>query len=143
MPRSPADDRDFPSPMNANYPCRIVSLQPSITLTLVELGAADRLVACTKYCVDVCPEITRGGCAIVNDSWTADASQILRNRPDLIIASVPYQEKAVIEILKTGVAFLGFAPHTLQDIYNDVALLGAIVNARDEAAQQIANFQSL
>ncbi|HWG40828.1 MAG TPA: hypothetical protein VN658_09780 [Candidatus Acidoferrales bacterium] len=34
-----------------NVPQRVVSLQPSITVTLRDLGLLDRLVACTKYCV--------------------------------------------------------------------------------------------
>jgi len=43
--------------MTPDYtPRRIVSLQPSATVILRAIGRLDRLVACTKYCLDVCPE---------------------------------------------------------------------------------------
>src|SRR5437868_13545852 len=94
-------------------PQRIVSLQPSATVILAELGKLDRLVACTKYCADVCPEVRQSHKTMVADSWTADRDQIMAAHPDLVIAAVPYQEKAVTEILKSGARFLGLAPKTL------------------------------
>ena len=60
-----------------NAPERVVSLQPSVTVTLRDLGSLDRLVACTKYCVDVCPEVLETGCIVVEDSWSAQAEQIM------------------------------------------------------------------
>jgi len=95
-------------------PLRIVSLQPSATVILENLGALDRLVACTKYCVDLFPAIADGR-VIVDDSWTASAAQIAATQPDLVMAAVPYQEKAVSEILKSGARFLGLAPHSLAE----------------------------
>ena len=38
-------------------PKRVVSLQPSATVILRDLGKLSSLVACTKYCLEVCPEI--------------------------------------------------------------------------------------
>ena len=80
-------------------------------MILAAIGRLDRVVACTKYCADVCPEVRRDGRTIIADSWTAQSQQILAARPDLVIAAVPYQEKAVVEILKAGVRFLGLAPN--------------------------------
>ena len=39
------------------FPQRIVSLQPSASVILSEIGAANRLVACTRYCEEVLPGI--------------------------------------------------------------------------------------
>src|SRR5215475_9601429 len=97
-------------------PQRVASLQPSATAILQSIGKLDRLVACTKYCADVCPEVIQKACAIIADSWIANTNEITAARPDLVIASVPYQEKSVIEILKSGISFLGFAPRNLADI---------------------------
>ncbi len=83
-------------------------------------------MACTKYCVDMCPELRDRGLTIVHDSWTASTGQISAARPDLVIAAVPYQEKAVTEILRTGTRFLGLAPKTLADIYTDIATIAGI-----------------
>src|ERR671927_506463 len=101
-------------------PTRIVSLQPSVTVTIDRLGLLDHVVACTKYCLDVCPTLREMPKTIIADSWTAQSTQILAANPDLVIASVPYQLEAVAEILKAGVPFLGFAPHSMNDVYADI-----------------------
>jgi iron complex transport system substrate-binding protein len=113
--------------MNSSHlPRRIVSLQPSATVILQAVGQLDRLVACTRYCVDVCPEVASGR-TIVDDSWTAHAREIVAARPDLVIAAVPYQEKSLAEILKSGARFLGLAPKTLNDIYTDIVTIAGVV----------------
>jgi iron complex transport system substrate-binding protein len=123
-------------------PQRIVSLQPSATMILAEVGMLDRIVACTKYCIEVCPEVAAGGRAIVADSWTAKSSEILAAKPDLVIASVPYQESAVIEILRSGVPFLGFAPKTLADIYRDISAIAGIMGASERGLRIIEQMQT-
>jgi len=125
----------------SHIPRRIASLQPSATVILGEIGELERVVACTKYCADVVPEILARPRAILADSWTANAERILAVRPDLVIASVPYQEKAVGEILKAGVRFLGFAPKTLDDIYGDIAMIAGVVGAGDRGDEIIAHMQ--
>ena len=104
----------------------MVSLQPSATVILRAIGQLDRVIACTRYCVDVCPEAVTGR-IIVDDSWTADAKEIIAAKPDLVIAAVPYQEKSLAEILKSGARFLGLAPKTLSDIYTDMAAIAAMI----------------
>jgi iron complex transport system substrate-binding protein len=122
-------------------PRRVVSLQPSATVILQSIGKLDRLVACTKYCAEVCPEVLEQGCNIVSDSWTAQAGEIAAAKPDLVIASVPYQEKAVIEILKSGTSFLGFAPRDLHDIYKDIAAIAGIMGVSSNGEAVINKMQ--
>src|SRR5713101_7269067 len=122
-------------------PQRVVCLQPSATVILSAIGRLDRIVACTKYCADVCPEAMNGGRVIVADSWTAQSQQILAAQADLVIAAVPYQDKAVIEILKAGVRFLGLAPRTLADIYTDIATIGGVLGSAERAQSVIADMQ--
>jgi iron complex transport system substrate-binding protein len=122
-------------------PPRVVCLQPSATVILAAIGRLDRVVACTRYCADVCPEVKTGGRSIIADSWTAQSRQILAARPDLVIAAVPYQEKAVVEILKAGVRFLGLSPKTLADIYVDIATIAGAVDASARGQEVIANMQ--
>jgi iron complex transport system substrate-binding protein len=117
-------------------PQRVVSLQPSVTVTLRDLGMLDRLVACTKYCVDVCAEVLKTGCIIVEDSWSAKADQIMAAKPDLVIASVPYQLESVVEIIKSGVPFIGLAPKSLDDIYKDILMIARIVSSADPAVSE-------
>ena len=125
-----------------SFPQRIVSLQPSATVILASLGKLDLLVACTKYCADVCPQLRETPRVIVSDSWTAKSAEILAAHPDLLIAAVPYQEQAVIEILKSGIRFLGLAPKTLADIYGDIACISGIVGNQQGGQQVISEMKS-
>ncbi len=111
-------------------------------MTLRDLGLLDRLVACTRYCADVCPETGDGSRLIVSDSWTAQAEQILSAQPDLVIASVPYQLEAVGQILKAGVRFLGLAPRTLSDIYTDIAAIAGIMSVQEKGQAVIEHMRS-
>ncbi len=121
---------------------RVVSLQPSVTVTLRDLGLLERLVACTRYCADVCPELRGDSRLIVADSWTAQAGQILAARPDLVIAAVPYQLEAVAEILKAGIRFLGLAPRTLSDIYADIVTIAGVMGAPEKGQAVIERMQT-
>ncbi|HZE25485.1 MAG TPA: ABC transporter substrate-binding protein [Blattabacteriaceae bacterium] len=113
-----------------------MSLQPSVTVTLRDLGLLDRLVACTKYCVDVCPEVLKTGCVIVEDSWSAKADQIMAAKPELVIASVPYQLDSVAEILKSGLPFLGLAPKSLDDIYKDIMMIARVMGLESRSGSE-------
>lgn len=121
---------------------RIACLQPSATVILDAVGEIERVVACTRYCADVVPAVADGSRIVLADSWTADTAQIVAARPDLVIAAVPYQEKAVSEILKAGARFLGLAPKSLADIYTDIATIAGAVGATDRGEEVISSMQS-
>ena len=126
---------------DAHSPRRIACLQPSATVILASVGELDRIVACTKYCADVVPEVQNSNRLIIADSWTSKAGEILAAKPDLVIAAVPYQEAAVTEILKAGIRFLGLAPRTLNDIYTDIALISGAAGASERGAKVISDMQ--
>jgi len=126
---------------SSHTPRRIASLQPSATVILAAIGELDRVIACTKYCADVVPEVMSQPRTILADSWTANAEQIIAARSDLVIAAVPYQEKAVVEILKAGVRFLGLAPKTLADIYTDIATIAGVVGVSSRGEEIISIMQ--
>jgi iron complex transport system substrate-binding protein len=121
---------------------RIASLQPSITLTLAALNRLDHLCACTKYCLEALPELSRQNPHILHDSWTANTEEILATKPDLVIASVPYRMEALAAILKSGLPVLALAPHSLADVYKDIRLIAAVVDAQPEAETLITEMQS-
>lgn len=126
----------------SHHPRRIACLQPSATVILVSVGELDRVVACTKYCADVVPQLRGSDRLIIADSWTSKANEILAATPDLVIAAVPYQEAAVAEILKAGIRFLGLAPRTLDDIYTDIAIISGSVGAGERGAKVISDMQA-
>ena len=128
--------------MPSDYTCRrIACLQPSATVILDAVGELDRVVACTKYCADVVPAVADGSRTILADSWTAETSEIIAAKPDLVIASVPYQEKAVVEILKAGARFLGLAPKSLADIYTDIVTITGAIGATSRGTAVVHEMQ--
>ncbi|HLJ78086.1 MAG TPA: ABC transporter substrate-binding protein, partial [Acidobacteriaceae bacterium] len=111
---------------------RIASLQPSISIVLERLGCLDLLAACTRYCLDAVPALRGRGLAVVHDSWTTTAEELLAVRPDLVMASVPYRNESLAAILKAGYPVLALAPHCLADIEQDIRLIAG-ATARPEA----------
>src|SRR5262249_35413607 len=95
----------------------------------------------TKYCADLCPEVVDRKIPRVTDSWTAQAHQICELRPDLVMASVPYQEKSIAEIMKAGARFLGFAPKSLGDVYGDIMVVAALMNVLERGREVIERMQ--
>jgi iron complex transport system substrate-binding protein len=126
----------------SHAPQRIACLQPSATVILARVGALDRVVACTKYCADVVPQLDVSNRLVIADSWSAQAREILAAKPDLVIAAVPYQQEAVAEILKAGIRFLGLAPRTLDDIYTDIATIAACAGASEGGARVICEMRA-
>jgi iron complex transport system substrate-binding protein len=129
--------------MKYSNPMRIASLQPSITITLAALKKLDALCACTKYCLEALPELAAQNPHILHDSWTANTEEILATRPDLVLASVPYRMESLAAILKSGLPVLTLAPHSLADVYKDIRLIAAVVNAQPEAESLITQMQSV
>jgi iron complex transport system substrate-binding protein len=120
---------------------RIVSLQPSITVTLAGLGALDQVVACTRYCKDICPEIAESKQIIIEDSWSANSEQIVAARPDVVIASVPYRLESLAAILRSGIRVLALAPKSLADVYGDIRTLAALVDQYVAGEKLISGLQ--
>jgi iron complex transport system substrate-binding protein len=59
----------------------------------------------------------------------------------MVIASVPYQIEAVGEILKAGIPFLGFAPHSLHDVYSDISLIAGVLGVPERGRRLIEEMQ--
>lgn len=91
------DDRkrllQWPSP-----PARVVSLVPSDTYSIIKLGAKDRLVGRTRYCVAPEPDITN--IPAVGGTKDADIERILDLKPDAVIANQEENSQRDIERLE-------------------------------------------
>ena len=83
-------------------PARIVSLVPSDTYSLIRLGARDRLVGRTRYCVAPAGDVE--GIEIVGGTKDADIERIVALQPDLVIAN--QEENTRTDILKLEAARL-------------------------------------
>ena len=78
-------------------PMKIISLVPSITELLVDLGLEDQLIAVTKYCVH--PKHIRSEKEIIGGTKTLQVDKIKALKADLIIANKEENQKDQIESL--------------------------------------------
>ena len=108
----------------------IISLAPSNTEILYELGAENQIIADTSLCNY--PEEAREKPSI--GGWTnPKKSKIHEFDADLIIASDDLQDDAVEEIQGDGYPVLQVKPHTLEEVYESFREIGEAVGKEDEA----------
>src|SRR5277367_6915448 len=91
---------------------RIVSLAPSVTSILLELGAGRELVGVSRWCKDVAEVGPRPA---VGDCWKMDLREVMRLRPTILIGSVPFAAGTVQKILAEPVTFLAMNPRSLTE----------------------------
>ncbi len=104
-------------------PKRVVSLCPSITETLYEIGARDRLVAATRFCTR--PRGVLRGLARVGGTKDPDVPAILALAPDLVLANEEENRLEDVERLRAaGVAVEVTFPKRVRDVPADVRTWG-------------------
>lgn len=127
------------SPLAASPARRIVSLAPSVTSILLEIGARRDLVAVSRWCGAVADV---RGLPALGDSWKLDAAALARLRPSLVVGSVPYRPETLAAILEVPAPFLGTNPRTLADICGEVRLLGALTGRLAGARRLVARMRA-
>lgn len=93
-------------------PARVVSLIPSMTASIFDLGLGGAMAGCTDYCVEP-PE---GTSRLVKVGGPRDArlEDILALDPDLVIANPEENERALVDDLRArGVAVWMILPRTV------------------------------
>jgi ABC-type Fe3+-hydroxamate transport system substrate-binding protein len=114
-------------------PKRIVSLVPSDTYSLVRLGAAERIVGRTRYCVEPA-EIVRS-IPEMGGTKNPDVDAILDARPDLVIANQEENSKRdIARIAEAGIAVLLSFPKRVAEGLAHLARLARTLDIADEQA---------
>lgn len=117
-------------------PQRIVSLVPSITETLIDLGVGERLVGITTYCVH--PASVVGNIPKVGATKGVAFDKIEALAPDLILANKEENRKRHIERLEELCPVFVTYPRTLEDAVQLVLDLGRLTGC-DVRASEIAS----
>ena len=124
------DDRQrryvFPSP-----PKRIVSLVPSDTYSVIRLGAKDKLVGRTKFCI--APEGEVEDIEIVGGTKDVDVDRVISLEPDLVIANQEENTRSQIERLdNAGISVLVSFPKRFAEGISHLARLAIALGISDK-----------
>ena len=84
---------DFPI-----IPKRIISLVPSQTEYLCDIGLQDQIIGCTKFCIH--PSNIKQKANIIGGTKTLNLALIQSLKPDIIIGNKEENEQAQIETLQ-------------------------------------------
>lgn len=112
-------------------PRRIVSLVPSQTELLADLGLGERVVGITKFCVR--PQAWFQEKQRVGGTKTLDFAKIEALQPDLLIGNKEENERAQIEHLAEKHPVWMSDIHTLADALNMIRGLGQLTGTSSEA----------
>ncbi len=116
-------------------PQRIISLVPSITEYLVDLGLGSRLVGRTKFCIH--PIETVRNIERVGGTKNFDFEKIASLKPDLIIGNKEENYQEGIENLSSRYPVWMSDILNLEQNFEMMIALGAITGKREEAASWI------
>lgn len=118
---------------------RIVSLAPSNTEILYELGAGDQIVGTTSLCDH--PETVKNKPSL--GGWTnPNYDKLEELEPDLVLASDDLQDNIVEEVKKLGIKISQVKPHTLEEVYNSIEKIGQIIDKEKEAYELVNRMRS-
>jgi ABC-type Fe3+-hydroxamate transport system substrate-binding protein len=118
---------------------RIVSLVPSQTELLVDLGLRDQIVGVTKFCIH--PSSLRKQVQVIGGTKKLDIDKIIALNPDIVIGNKEENEKSDIE------ALIEHVPVWMSDITDQKSALemirgiGEVTNSSENAEKLIASIQ--
>ncbi len=120
---------------------RIVSLVPSLTELLIDLGLKDQLVGRTRFCIH--PEDQVQDIPIMGGTKNPNIQRILDAEPDLIIANDEENRKEDVEALMKKVPVYVTHINTIVEALHEIENLGDRLNVQKTAQNLVSEIQYL
>lgn len=120
-------------------PERIISLVPSQTELLYDLGLENEVVGITKFCIH--PNKWHKSKVRVGGTKTLNFSTIEQLNPDLIIANKEENTKSEIEYLQKKYPVYTSDINSLQDSLEMISVIGKIVNKQHKSEEFISRIK--
>ena len=118
---------------------RIVSLVPSATQTLREMGAADRLVGRTDFDTGA----WAAALPSVGGGLEPNLEAIVALRPDLVVRFAGSQDRRTPARLDDlGIPHVAVRPDKVEDVLEAIRMLGAATRLEEEASSLVTEIQS-
>ena len=119
---------------------RIVSLNPSQTETLVDLGLEDNIMGVTKFCVH--PSHLRKSKTVVGGTKKVDFDKIQRLNPDIILCNKEENTQEIVETLEKEYPVHVTDVSNLQDALEMLQQYGKLFNCAVNAEGICAKISS-
>lgn len=114
-----------------SVPCRIVSLVPSQTELLVDMGLRDKIVGITKFCVH--PKNLRINCSVVGGTKNVNFDKIAALNPDFILCNKEENTFEMVTALEEIAPVWVSDIYTIEDTLELIKCMGEIFGIRDIA----------
>ncbi len=125
--------------VNAQNVKRIISLAPSITENIYLIGAQDKLVGCTSYCLQAVDE----GISQVGSTVEVNVEKILSLQPDLVLAMELTKPQDIATIRKLGIMVeIIHSPKNFEEICEQTLALGKLIGNTSEAEKVVQSARS-
>lgn len=112
---------------------RIISLVPSITLLLFDLGLGNSIIGRTKFCVH--PKGKVNDIPIIGGTKNIDVQKIKLLQPTIIFTSKEENEKEPVELLNKDFKVIVFDVRNLEDNYKMIERIGKLTHTEINALQ--------
>ncbi|WP_346857403.1 helical backbone metal receptor [uncultured Draconibacterium sp.] len=124
---------------NAQQINRIISLAPSITENLYLIGAKDKLVGCTTYCL----QAVNDGIPQVGSTVEVNVESVLALQPDLVLAMELTKPQDIATIRKLGIQVeIIHSPKSFDEICAQTLELGRLIGNTAAAEKLIETTKS-
>ncbi|HVT02661.1 MAG TPA: helical backbone metal receptor [Thermoanaerobaculia bacterium] len=112
-------------------PQRVISLVPSLTESLFDLGVGPGVVAVTDFCIF--PDAQVKGLPRIGGTKNPDIDEIRRLAPDLVYVNLEENLKRHAEAISAFAPVFATEPKTVPDVIHLLMTLGAIHGRESEA----------
>ena len=116
-----------------DIPKRIVSLVPSQTELLVDLGLEKNIVGITKFCIH--PSNLKEGKTIVGGTKNINIDKIKALKPDIILCNKEENTKEIVDICKNIAITHVSDIYTIKDVFEIVNQYGNIFNCNAKSLE--------
>lgn len=138
-PYTVVDDRGVEVTFD-EVPETIISLQPSNTEILFELGVGEQIIGATDF--DTYPEAAQE-IERVSTSTVLNAERIVELDPDIVIAYTIGEEAQIAQLEDAGLkVFVIASAATFDDVYSDIIQLSEVMRVEDKGEKVVADIKT-
>lgn len=121
-------------------PETIISLQPSNTEILFELGVGEKIVGATEF--DIYPEAAQK-IERISTSMAINAERILELNPDVVVAYTIGDEAQITQLEDAGLKVFVIASATsFEDVYSDIVQLSEVMAVEETGATIVSDIKA-